>query len=233
MTDIDDFLSRDKSPKLWIKSNERRLIMKNQFVICLLTLTVAGCSSVDVKEAQYDVVKKDGKFEVRDYAPQIVAETIIEGTFENAGDKAFNRLFQYISGNNQSKSKIAMTAPVSQETASEKIKMTAPVAQQKFEDKWVVSFMMPASYTIKSIPEPNDSRIIIRQIPVRRMAAVRYSGFWSKKNYLKNELELQSWMKKQNLIGIGAPIWARYNPPFTLWFLRRNEILIQVDTKTK
>lgn len=188
---------------------------------------------MDVKEAKYDVLEKDGKFEIRDYAPQIIAKTTIEGTLENAGDKAFNRLFKYISGNNKSNLKIAMTAPVSQETPSDKIKMTAPVAQQKLNDKWVVSFMMPAFYTMKSIPKPKDSRISIRQIPVRQMAAVRYSGFWSEKNYLKNKSELQSWMRKKKLTAIGAPIWARYNSPFTLWFLRRNEVLIQLDREIK
>ena len=204
--------------------------MKRQYyIICFLILITTGCSSVDVKEAKYDVLEKDGKFEIRDYAPQIIAKTTIEGTLENAGDKAFNRLFKYISGNNKSNLKIAMTAPVSQEIASEKIKMTAPVAQQKLDDKWVVSFMMPTSYTIKSMPKPKDSRIRIRQIAVQRMAAVRYSGFWSEKNYLKNKSELESWIRNKKLTAISTPIWARYNSPFTLWFLRRNEILIQVN----
>ena len=206
---------------------------KQYYLLFLLILLTAGCSSVDVKEAKYKVIEKDGKFELRNYAPQILAETLTDGTLEDAGNKAFKRLFKYISGNNLSQSKIAMTAPVSQEAVSEKIKMTAPVGQQRQNNKWLVSFMMPESYTMKTIPRPKDSRIRIRQVPARRMAAVRYSGFWSEKNYFENEAALKSWMKKQKLTGTGEPVWARYNPPFTLWFLRRNEILILLNPATK
>lgn len=218
---------------LYSKIQEGLIMKKHYYLLFFLILLVTGCSSVNVKEAKYKVLEKDGKFEIRDYAPQILAETLTEGTLENAGDKAFNRLFKYISGNNKSQTKITMTAPVSQEAASEKIKMTTPVGQQKQNDKWLVSFMMPESYTMKTIPKPKDSRIIIRYIPAKRIAAVRYSGFWSKKNYLKNESDLKSWMEKKKLIGTGEPIWARYNPPFALWFLRRNEILIQLNPATK
>jgi hypothetical protein len=99
--------------------------------------------------------------------------------------------------------------------------MTAPVGQQNVQGRWAVSFMMPASYTLETLPVPVDQKVSLRQVPARRLAAVRYSGTWSKKNYLRYMQELESWIK-----------WARYNPPFTLWFLRRNEILIPVDVNT-
>ncbi len=200
------------------------------FFIFILLIN-SGCSSLDVAEAKYKVVEKDGKFEIRDYASQILAETIVDAKFEDAGNKAFRRLFNYISGNNQSRLKVDMTAPVSQEAASEKIKMTAPVGQQQIGDKWLISFMMPTSYSIKTLPKPNDSRIKLRQIPARTMAVVSYSGFWSKDAYLTNKSSLDEWMQKKNLVGVGSPVWARYNSPFTLWFLRRNEILIELKTK--
>jgi hypothetical protein len=152
----------------------------------------------------------------------------VEGDLEEAGNKAFNRLFRYISGDNRSRIKVAMTAPVSQQPMGEKIKMTAPVGQRRVQEKWAVSFMMPASYTLKTLPEPEDPNITLRQVPVRRMASVRYSGFWSEKRYLKYKSELLSWIQERGLTIVGDPIWARYNPPFTLWFLRRNEILIPV-----
>lgn len=190
-----------------------------------------GCSSVNIQEAKYKVVEKDSNFEIRDYAPQILAETIIDGSFENAGNKAFRRLYSYISGNNQLQLKVDMTTPVSQKATSKAIKMTAPVSQQQVEDKWIVSFMMPASYTMETIPQPNDPKVKLRKIPSRRMAAVCYSGAWSKENYLKNKARLDTWMQRKDLVGIGNPVWARYNPPYTLWFLRRNEILIELKTK--
>jgi hypothetical protein len=123
-----------------------------------------------------------------------------------------------------------MTAPVSQEPTGEKINMTAPVEQQRVKNGWIVSFMMPRSYTLQTLPEPEDARVTLRQVPARRMAAVRYTGFWSEKSYLRHKSELESWIHKKGLTIAGDPVWARYNPPFSPWFLRRNEILIPVNT---
>ena len=186
-----------------------------------------------IEEAGYKVLKTGGKFEIREYAPQILAEIIVDGDLEEAGNKAFRRLFNYISGANRSRAKVAMTAPVSQEQAGEKISMTAPVVQQPARDKWAVSFTMPASYTLETLPAPDDPTITLRPVPTRRMAAVRYSGLWSEKNYLQNRSELEAWIREQGLTTAGDPVWARYNPPFTLWFLRRNEILIPLAADVK
>jgi effector-binding domain-containing protein len=92
--------------------------------------------------------------------------------------------------------------------------------------------MMPASYTMETLPAPEDPNVKLRQVPARRMAAVRYSGFWSEKNYLRYKLELESWIREKGFTIVGDPLWARYNAPFTPWFLRRNEILIPVDKGT-
>jgi effector-binding domain-containing protein len=199
-----------------------RIILAAAFII------IGAIDAMAIEEATYNVVKKDDKFEIRDYAPHILAETVVEGDLEQAGNKAFNKLFRYISGDNRSRDKMAMTAPVSQEAIGEKIKMTAPVGQQRVQDRWAVSFMMPASYTLETLPEPEDPDVTFRQVPARRMAAVRYSGFWSEKNYLRYKMELESWIHERGLTIVGDPVWARYNPPFTPWFLRRNEILIPV-----
>lgn len=182
-----------------------------------------------IEEATYKVLTRDNRFEIRDYSPHILAETVVEGEFEKVGDQAFRRLFRYISGENWSRTKVAMTAPVSQEPIGEKIKMTARVGQQRVQESWAVSFMMPASYTLETLPEPKDPKVTLRQVPARRIAAVRYSGFWSEKAYLRHKLELESWMHERGLTVVGDPVWARYNPPCYLWFLRRNEILIPLE----
>jgi effector-binding domain-containing protein len=182
-----------------------------------------------IEEATYNIVRKEDKFEIRDYAPHIQAETAVEGDLESAGNKAFNKLFGYISGANRSRAKVAMTAPVAQEPEGEKIEMTAPVGQQRVQEKWVVSFMMPASYSMETLPKPDDPEVTLRLVPARRMAVVRYSGFWSEQNYLRYKFELESWINERGLTILGEPVWARYNPPFTPWFMRRNEILIPVD----
>jgi len=200
-----------------------------QIILAAAVIIIGAMDAMAIEEATYKVLKKDNKFEIRDYAPHILAETVVEGDFEEAGNKAFNVLFGYISGDNRSREKLAMTAPVSQEPKGEKIKMTAPVGQQRVQESWAVSFMMPASYTLETLPEPEDPKVTLRQVPARRIAAVRYSGFWNEKGYFRYKLELESWISEKGYTIVGDPIWARYNAPFTPWFLRRNEILIPVD----
>ena len=203
---------------------------RSMLTICAATIILTGgTAAMAIEEATYSVVRQDDRFELRQYAPHVLAETVVEGTLEEAGNSAFNRLFRYISGENRARARVSMTAPVSQEQAGEKIAMTAPVGQQRVQDRWAVSFMMPAEYTLATLPEPNDPEITLRQVPARRMAAVRYSGFWSEKNYLRYKAELEAWIEKTGLTITGEPVWARYNPPFMPWFLRRNEILIPVE----
>ncbi|MCE9614745.1 MAG: heme-binding protein [Lentisphaerae bacterium] len=180
-----------------------------------------------VEEAKYTVVERDGRFELRDYAPQVLAETLVDGSLEDAGNQAFGRLFRYISGANQTHAKLAMTAPVSQES-SVKIPMTAPVSQVATGTHWAVSFMMPTGMTVETLPTPNDPAITLHVVPARRMAAVRYSGTWSERGYTRNQTALEDWITAKGLVVVGEPVWARYNPPFTPWFWRRNEILIPV-----
>jgi effector-binding domain-containing protein len=189
-----------------------------------------GIEAMAVEEVRYEVIEKEGKFEIRDYAPHIIAETLVDGSLEDAGNKAFKALFGYISGDNRSRAKVAMTAPVNQKPAGENIKMTGPVGQQRVQDKWAVSFSMPAAYTLETLPVPENPEVNLRSVPARRMAAVRYSGFWSERSYLRYKSELESWVRSKNLSITGAPIWARYNPPYMPWFLRRNEILIPINS---
>jgi hypothetical protein len=182
-----------------------------------------------IEEAEYTVILKEQDFELRKYQPHILAETVIEGDFEEAGSEAFTRLFKYISGNNNSRKKMDMTSPVGQASTSQKIDMTSPVGQKEEDGRWAVSFMMPATFTLETLPEPNDPTVILRQVPARLIAAVRYSGFWTEAGYLQNKASLEGWIKQKHYRIVGEPIWARYNPPFMPWFLRRNEILIPVE----
>jgi len=203
-----------------------------RIILAAAVIFIGATDAMAIEEAKYIVVKKEGKFEIRDYAPHILAETVVDGDMEQAGSKAFNRLFRFISGDNRSREKVAMTAPVSQEPRGEKIEMTSPVGQRGVGGQWAVSFMMPASYALETLPEPDDPEISLRQVPAHRMAAVRYSGFWSEKKYLLYKIKLEAWVHEEGLTIVGEPVWARYNPPFTPWFLRRNEILIPVDANT-
>ena len=198
------------------------------FVISLCSVFLSA-TTMATEEAEYTVLLKEENSEVRLYEPHIVAETVVDTEFEDAGSEAFGRLFKYISGNNQSEQEIAMTAPVGQVAEGQEIDMTAPVGQTQVDGKWVVSFMMPGSFTMQTTPKPRDERITIRQVPERTMAAIEYSGFWSKSGYQKNKARLEEWINKKGFIIQGQPVWARYNAPFMPWFLRRNEVLIPID----
>ncbi len=187
-----------------------------RMILATAVLIMGAMNVMATEEAAYKVVEKEDQFELRDYAPCILAETVVDGSLEDAGNKAFRPLFQYISGDSGTHGKVAMTAPVGQQPAKE---------------KWAVSFMMPATYTLGTLPAPADPKITLRPVPARRVAAVRYSGFWSEKNYLRSKSQLEAWIRVKGFTVAGDPVWARYNPPFTPWFLRRNEILIPVDTK--
>jgi hypothetical protein len=205
--------------------------MKRQYLF-FLTLMAFGCfggKALAIEEARYTVLKEDGAFQLRKYDPQIVAETLVAGDFKEVGNEGFRRLFRYISGNNRAQKAIAMTAPVTQEGGSEKIPMTAPVSQEKSGGEWRITFLMPSSYTLETIPEPLDPMVQIKETPGRYLAAITYSGTWSQSRYEKHKALLGEWMAAQKLTPLGDPVWARYNPPFTPWFLRRNEILIPVE----
>lgn len=180
------------------------------------------------EEAEYRVLLQEDAFEIREYAPSIVAEVIVNGDFEDASSAAFRKLFNYISGDNTRRDKIAMTAPVSQKSEPEKIAMTSPVGQRASGQGWAVSFMMPASYTIETIPVPDDPAVVLREVPAYRAAAVRYSGGWSEERYEKHLVLFQEWIEQSSLEVVGEPVWARYNAPFTPWFMRRNEILVEL-----
>jgi len=181
------------------------------------------------EEAKYALLEKDGNFELRQYEPHIVAETMVEGDFSTVGNEGFSRLFNYISGDNRSRRSVAMTAPVTQQAASEKIAMTAPVGQEGDGGKWRITFVMPSLYTMETLPEPADPKVQLKKVPGSLMAAIRYSGTWSRKRYEAKKDQLMAQIQKRGLKPLGGAIWARYNPPFMPWFLRRNEVLIPVQ----
>jgi effector-binding domain-containing protein len=194
----------------------------------LVLLALGGIDAVAVEEVKYRVLESSGDFELRQYESSLGAETTVEGDFHEVGNEGFRRLFDYISGKNRKKESIPMTAPVSQEPSSEKIPMTAPVNQEKVGGAWRITFLMPSALTMETLPEPLDSRVKLVKIPGRLMAALSYSGTWSRERYEDKEKRLKELIRQRGLKIEGEPVFARYNPPFMPWFLRRNEVLIPV-----
>ena len=199
------------------------------FTLLTVSSLLVAKSATAIEKAKYTVLEKKDSFEIRQYETRIVAETYVDGNLEDAGSDGFRRLYAYISGENKKKESISMTAPVGQEAGSEKIAMTAPVSQEKKDDRWRITFLMPAEYTLETLPDPIDERIKLAEEPGRLIAAVKYSGTWSEEGYEKNKALLEEYLRRRGLTKAGAAVWARYAPPFMPWFLRRNEVLIPVE----
>jgi len=193
---------------------------------------IATPAAMAIEEPRFKVLEQDGSFELREYSPYIVAETRVEAGFEDAGSIAFQRLFRYISGDNIAQQRIAMTAPVTQ-SRGEKISMTAPVSQVADGNAYLVAFTLPSTYTLATAPQPLDPTVRIRAVPAQLIACWRYSGRWTASNYRDHEALLRERIKARGLITRGAPVLARYNAPFTPWFMRRNEVLIPVAAQSK
>lgn len=186
------------------------------------------------EEPRFQILQQTDDYELRRYEPYRVAEVEVRGAFEGVGSEAFKILAGYIFGDNQGEVKMEMTAPVNQRPAETRssgtrLEMTAPVTQRPqgvTPDTYVISFVMPARFTLETLPRPNNPRIVLREEPARRVAARRYSGSWSEDRYREEERSLLEALKRDGLQPKGAPIYARYNSPFSLPMFRRNEILV-------
>ena len=182
-----------------------------------------------IEEPGFKRVSQDGDIEIRDYVPTIAAEVRVTGKREAAINEGFRVLADYIFGNNRQKAKVAMTAPVTQsETKGVKIAMTAPVTQSGDGQAWSVRFTMPARYPLDTLPQPNDPRVSLITIPSQRYAVVRFSGLAREKDIAEQTSRLSGWMAAHHISADGKAILARYDPPWTLWFARRNEVLFPI-----
>jgi len=189
-----------------------------------LTLAVGPLSGHAIEESKYRIVRQFANVELRQYAPYMVAEVVLDATAEDAGSRAFPILAGYIFGKNKGERKFAMTAPVIQTAVPVKMAMTAPVTQAAVPGGMSVQFVLPAGVTLESAPEPLDPRVQLRGVPASQWAVIRYSGTWSKANYDEHLGKLQADLAAAGVATQGQPVLARYNGPMTPWFLRRNEI---------
>lgn len=201
-------------------------------VLAVLALWTASVMAIE--EPEYDVLYESADYEIHRYAPYNVAETVVGGDFRSAGNRAFRILAGYIFGDNRQNEKMKMTAPVESRPAGAGVRMdmTAPVTSSKADGEsggYVYRFVMESHYDFDELPEPTDSRVELRKVPARTMAVHRYSGFWSKSNYEKNEQELLAALQADGVEVISQPLLARYNGPFTPFFLRRNEVMVEVE----
>ena len=179
-------------------------------VLSIVSITLS-VSAQSIESLGYSVMASDGDIEIRKYEPHLLASVRVAGDFEDAGSKAFRPLFKFITGENTTDAKIAMTAPVIQTSDA---------------NAWVISFVMPREYDLKSLPVPASAVVEVSSQPEVVMAAMEYSGGWSKKRYLEHETLMKQALASGDYKSCGEPRWARHNAPFTPWFLRKNEILV-------
>lgn len=197
-------------------------------IIVLLGTALWGPIASNVEQAKYAVVEKYKNIEIRDYASMVVAEVEVLGDREVAINQGFRMIADYIFGNNLAVKNVAMTAPVTQQQ-SEKIAMTAPVTQEGDGNAWRVRFVMPSNYTMETLPKPNVAAVKLKNVPEKTFAVIRFSGIASEKNLKKRRLELRDFINEKGLNSVSVPTYAFYNPPWTLPFLRRNEVMIELS----
>lgn len=179
------------------------------------------------EQQPFEVVRAYPGWELRHYPEHLVAQIAVSGSFEQVGSVAFGPLVSYIGGANRSRTRIAMAAPVVQ---GERIAMTAPVVQQPGQaGDYIVAFVLPSSLTAQTAPEPTDPRVQVRLVPACDAAAIRYTGRWSQSAYRQHCDQLRAAIAGAGLRAVGEPRFARFDPPFKPWFLRRNEVVIEVE----
>lgn len=203
-----------------------------KLITVLTTIFLSACSTFGIRSAEepnYQLLNDAGSFQIRHYPSLVAAQTQVNANYKNASSLAFQRLAGYIFGNNKKQQAITMTAPVIQQQQAERLSMTAPVMQQKSGAVWVMTFVLPQGYTISTAPEPLDTSVLIQEIPDKKVATLRYTGSLSEQGIEEKSAELTDWLSQQHYQAISPPRSAAYDPPWTLPFLRRNEVHIDIE----
>ncbi len=203
-----------------------------KLITVLTTICLSACSTFGIRSAEepsYQVLNDAGPFQIRRYPSLVVAQTEVNADYKNASGLAFQRLAGYIFGNNKKQQAITMTAPVIQQQQAERLSMTAPVIQQKNGAVWLMTFVLPQGYTLSTAPEPLDSAVLIQEIPDKKIATIRYTGSLSEQGIEEKSAELIDWLIQQHYQAISPSRSAAYDPPWTLPFLRRNEVHIDIE----
>ena len=210
------------------------MIIAGVLVVLMGAWVAAGYLPVrNIETPKYAVLSANKEYEIRQYPGHIVAEVQVTGTYKEAVNKGFRRIADYIFGNNTASGSIAMTAPVLHEkhTTSEKIPMTAPVLHGKTgeTDSYTVAFVMPSSYTLETLPKPNNADVTVRAVPPKKYAALRFSGYAPESKVRRKTELLLALLKQDDVTPVGSPSVAEYHPPWTPPFMRRNEILVEIQ----
>jgi DNA gyrase inhibitor GyrI len=180
----------------------------------LIVLLILNTNIMANEQPDYTVIKKDNEFEIRQYTNFLTATVETEGERDEAIGKGFRILFKYISGENNNKESISMTVPVMQKSTG--------------NNKWNVSFVVPKKFNLQNVPQPDNQSVKIINNPNLKVIVITFSGVFSNENIKENEAKIRNYIKEKGLKIEEPVIYAGYNAPWTLWFLKRNEILFKL-----
>ena len=205
------------------------------FLALIALWSLWGFFGSRVEQTDYTVVKKMNGYEIREYPAHIVAQTTVGGSYGESMNSGFSIVAGYIFGGNTKKESIAMTAPVvaRNEKASESIAMTAPVVATTEGDSQIISFSMPRSYTLETLPTPNDPRVKIVMIPTKKYAAMEFSWYRSDERVKNMQEKLLSALTRDGVVAEGNMAYAGYNAPWTPPWMTRNEVMIEIPHATQ
>lgn len=198
-------------------------------LVLLILWSLYGYFGSRVEQAEYTVLKKENGYEIRSYPRHLVAQTTVTGSYGQSMSKGFSLVAGYIFGANTKKQSIAMTSPVvMEEGVSEKIAMTAPVIVDNEREARTISFGMPKSYTIDTLPVPSDSRVKIVEIPTKKFAILRFAGYRTDTRIQAMEKKLLELLSRDTIETLSKPSYAGYNAPGTPPWMTRNEVLVEI-----
>ena len=206
--------------------------MRYLFLASLLFINNFFSTVMATEEPEFKLISEEGEFQIREYDPKIIAQVEVEGDFDEASSMGFKLLADYIFGNNLlegESQKISMTTPVEMSPMAENLLITSPVMDDQVNDKWLINFVMPQEYSLDTLPKPNNPQVKIIEVPKEKYAVIVFSGLVRESSYTEKVELLHNYLEENGLKQQSAVKVARYNPPWTLPFFRRNELMVRID----
>ena len=208
------------------------IFMRYLFFTSFFFINIFFNPAMATEEPEFKLILEEGEFQISEYEPKIIAQVEIDGDFEEVSSKGFKLLADYIFGNNiweGDSQKISMTAPVEMSPLAENLLMTSSIMDDDINNKWSINFVMPKEYTLDTLPMPNNSEVKIIKVPSENYAVIVFSGLVRESSYAEKSELLSNYIKANNCMAQGTIKIARYNPPWTLPFFRRNELMVKID----
>jgi effector-binding domain-containing protein len=206
--------------------------MKYLFLASFILTNIFFNPAMATEEPEFKLVSEEGEYQIREYDPKIIAQVEVVGDFDEASSKGFKLLADYIFGNNLldgASKKISMTTPVEMSPLDENLLMTSSIMDDQVNKKWLINFVMPQEYSLDTLPKPNNPQVNIIEVPKEKYAVIVFSGLVRESSYAEKVKLLSNYLEENGFKQQGAIKIARYNPPWTLPFFRRNELMVRID----